>query len=296
MDIRKWSQRGEWLELTPGRTKLEDPEQLEQMLRGMLRVPQHLLKTWRHTDGIRVAGDRLRLRVFEAEQMDAAPADQPAQILYEDEACLVAYKPAGMPVHAASAEQEHKRTALSHAVACHYLWTGQEHRIRHIHRLDADTTGPVLYAKNALAHAILDEAMREKQIQRTYVALVQGRLPKSHGTIDAPIGKDRHHSGRRRVTPNGDRAVTHYKVLEAGAALSLVQLELETGRTHQIRVHLSHLGHPLVGDTMYGGDRQMLQRQALHGISLSFAHPFSGEQICVEASIPEDMVNCIQKI
>ena len=296
MSNRYWSRRGEWLELTPGRSLLQDQEQLEQWLRHTLRVPQHILKAWRQQDGIRMAGDRLRLRVFEAEQDGTLAADLPADILYEDDACLVAYKPAGMPVHAASSAQEAARTALSHAVACHYLWTGQEVRIRHIHRLDADTTGPVLYAKNALAHAILDDAMREKKILRTYAAVVQGQVKPLQGTIDAPIAKDRHINGRRRVAPHGDRAVTHYEVLRSGHKLTLVQLELETGRTHQIRVHMSHMGHPLAGDRLYGGAANLLPRQALHGMALTFPHPFSGQMIKVEAAMPEDMIQLCEKI
>lgn len=296
MSNRYWSRRGEWLELTPGRSLLQEQEQLEHWLRHTLRVPQHVLKTWQRQDGIRVAGDRLRLHVFRPEQDDTLAADMPPEILYEDDACLVAYKPAGMPVHAASASQETTRSALSHAVACHYRWTGQEVRIRHIHRLDADTTGPVLYAKNGLAHAILDEAMREKRIVRTYAAVVHGQVKPPHGTIDAPIAKDRHVNGRRRVATHGDRAVTHYEVIRSGNKLSLVKLELETGRTHQIRVHMSYIGHPLVGDRMYGGDAEWLQRQALHGMALTFPHPFSGQMIKVEAAMPEDMISLCEKI
>ncbi|MGZ9585142.1 RluA family pseudouridine synthase [Paenibacillus marinisediminis] len=296
MSTRNWARRGEWLELTPGRAILQDQEHVEQWLRETLHVPQHLLRSWKANEGIKIAGDRLRLHVFEPESVGIEAADQPADILYEDDACLVAYKPAGMPVHAASSEQEAERAALANAVACHYVWTGQEVRIRHIHRLDADTTGPVLYAKNALAHAILDEAMREKRIRRTYTAFVHGRVMQMKGVIDAPIGKDRHRSGRRRVSPNGDRAVTHYEVLRAGDRYSLVQLELETGRTHQIRVHMSHIGHPLVGDELYGGETKLLQRQALHGVELCFPHPFSGQAIKVQAPMPPDMAHCCEKI
>ena len=296
MSTRNWARRGEWLELTPGRSLLQDKEKLDHWLRHTLRVPQHLLNRWKQEEGLKIAGDRLRLHVFMPEACEAAPADLPAEILYEDDACLVAYKPAGMPVHAASAEQEMNRTALANAIACHYAWTGQEVRIRHIHRLDADTTGPVLYAKTALSHAILDEAMREKRIRRTYTALVHGQIKQQQGTIDAPIGKDRHHSGRRRVTPSGDRAVTHYEVLKTGPQYSLVQLELDTGRTHQIRVHMSHIGHPLVGDKLYGGETKLLARQALHGQELCFPHPFSGSEIIVEAPLPADLLACCEKI
>ncbi|WP_195576350.1 RluA family pseudouridine synthase [Paenibacillus sp. 1001270B_150601_E10] len=296
MQARHWSRRGDWLELTPGRSVLKDEEQLEQWLRHTLRVPLHMIRAWKHEKSLIIAGDRLRLPVFHREEVDAAPADQPAVILYEDDSCLVAYKEAGRPVHPANEVQEEARTALSHAVACHYAWTGQEVRIRHIHRLDADTTGPVLYAKTALSHAILDEAMREKQIHRTYQAVVQGEVKPKSGTINAPIGKDRHKRNRRIVTPNGDHAVTHYETLKTSNELSLVQLELETGRTHQIRVHMANLGYPLAGDTLYGGSRTLFHRQALHGVALSFPHPFSGEEVVVFAPMPDDMNLLIQKI
>ncbi|MCG7410194.1 RluA family pseudouridine synthase [Paenibacillus sp. ACRRX] len=294
MSERYWKKRGEWLEFMPGRAVLTDEAHMEQWLRHTLRVPLHLFKTWKTTDGIKTAGDRLRLRVFAAEHGDVEPAGEPAHILYEDDACLVAYKPAGMPVHAADAAQDKARSTLAHAIACHYAWTGQEVRVRHIHRLDADTTGPVLYAKTALSHAILDEAMREKRIQRHYVAWVHGKVTPVSGTIDAPIGKDRHHRGRRRVTPNGDRAITHYEVMAAGKdhdgeETSAVALTLETGRTHQIRVHMSYKGFPLLGDVLYGGSSEKLNRQALHGRKLSFCHPFGGQHIEIEVPLPDDL-------
>lgn len=296
MQVRHWRRRGEWLELTPGRSVLKDEQQLEHWMRHTLGVPLHMIKTWKHEKRLSVAGDRLRLPVFMPEQSNAAPADEPAQLLYEDDSCLVAYKEAGMPVHPADQEQDQARMALSHAVACHYAWTGQEVRIRHIHRLDADTTGPVLYAKTALSHAILDEAMREKRIHRTYLAVVEGEVKSSEGTIEAPIGKDRHKRNRRVVTPAGDHAITYYKTLKCSSQLSLVQLELGTGRTHQIRVHMAHLGHPLAGDVLYGGSSKLFHRQALHGLSLRFPHPFSGEELIVDAPLPEDMNLLIQKI
>ncbi|MBD8500795.1 RluA family pseudouridine synthase [Paenibacillus arenosi] len=291
-----WARRGEWLEMTPGRSLIRQEQQLEDWLRHTLGVPQHLLSAWKHSEGLKVAGDRLRMRVFADEPCDYEAADEPAEILYEDDACLVAYKPAGMAVHPTTPEQHAARHTLAHAVACHYAWTGVEARIRHIHRLDTDTSGPVLYAKTALSHAILDEAMRHKAIDRQYAAVVQGKVASLQGTIDAPIGKDRHHRGRRRVTDNGDHAVTHYEVVRCTDSLSLVRCTLETGRTHQIRVHMSHIGHPLAGDVLYGGGAQHIRRQALHGELLRFHHPFGGDYIQVQAPMPSDMAHLCQKI
>lgn len=138
--------------------------------------------------------------------------------------------------------------------------------------------------------------MRDKQIDRRYVALAEGVFKEKQGTIDAPIGKDRHHSGKRRVTMGGDQAVTHYRVLRQLNNAALVELELETGRTHQIRVHLSHLRHPLLGDVLYGGSARLFHRQALHGEKLTFDHPISKKQIEVHAPLPLDFQQLLDKV
>ncbi|MFW5433659.1 RluA family pseudouridine synthase [Paenibacillus apiarius] len=293
---RHWRRQGEWVEFTPGRSVVESEQAVSAWLTDTLRMPPKMLRTMLQREEIRTAGDRLRLKIFAPDADTLEPADAPADILYEDDACLVAYKPAGMPVHATTPEQDRQKNSLAHAVACHYIWTGQEVRVRHIHRLDVATSGPVLYAKQAFTHAVLDEAMRRKEIQRHYAAIVQGQPNPKRGTIDAPIGKDRHHSSKRRVSPGGDYAVTHYEVAETGSQMSLVRLSLETGRTHQIRVHMSYKGHPLIGDALYGGDDSGFQRQALHGESLRFLHPLSGEWMEVDAPWPEDMNRLRQKI
>jgi 23S rRNA pseudouridine1911/1915/1917 synthase len=192
--------------------------------------------------------------------------------------------------------ERHGTGSLANAVAAYYASTGQAVAVRHIHRLDADTTGPVLYAKNALAQISLDAAMREKRIARVYLAVVHGVPARGRGTIDAPIGRDRHHAGRRRVSPTGEPAVTHYETVRAWPEhnTALLRLRLETGRTHQIRVHLSHIGHPLVGDTLYGGrPSPRIRRQALHGESLAFPHPWTRETVRVEAPLPADLADLV---
>jgi 23S rRNA pseudouridine1911/1915/1917 synthase len=237
--------------------------------------------------------DRTRLHLFPVEQIDfVANYMEPLDILFEDDFCLVVHKRAGLKVHPIQ-DKTSETDTLANLVAAHYESSGQAIAVRHIHRLDADTTGLVLYAKCPFALQKLDEAMRDKKIGRTYVALVHGILKKKKGTIDAPIGKDRHHKSRRRVSATGQSAITHYEVIETypgEESYSLVRLTLETGRTHQIRVHMSHLGYPLLGDTLYGGksfDGKVL-RQMLHGETLSFTHPFTNEQLTIVDPLPED--------
>lgn len=233
--------------------------------------------------------DRTRLHMFPAEELGFEPNyGRAITVLYEDDFCMVVHKPAGLKVHPTDMKAD--TDTLANLVAAYYESTGQQVAVRHVHRLDTDTTGPVLYAKCKTALTILDEAMREKAIDRTYLAIVEGVMAKKKGLIKQPIGKDRHHKQRRRVSPTGQYALTHYQVLDQYVDSALVELSLETGRTHQIRVHMSYLGHPLLGDTLYGGKTHdgLVTRQALHGVQLTFAHPFSGEQLVVHDPIPED--------
>ncbi|MBB6732463.1 RluA family pseudouridine synthase [Cohnella sp. CBP 2801] len=245
------------------------------------------------TKGLALQGSLLRLKLFPQEPRDF-PADwMELNVLYEDDFTLVVHKPAGIEVHPSEKGQ---RKTLAHAVSSYYETTGQELRIRHIHRIDKETTGPVLYAKNEFAHYQYDKEMREKKIERIYLALAEGALPKDKGTIDLPIGQDRHHSTRRRVSETGDPAVTHYEVVERFADHTLVRLRLETGRTHQIRVHLAAIGHPLAGDGLYGGKRGLISRQALHGEQLRWHHPWTNEPMSVRAPLPDDFREALERL
>ncbi|NGQ97324.1 RluA family pseudouridine synthase [Brevibacillus sp. SYP-B805] len=239
------------------------------------------------------AGQAICMRLCPPEPLGLEPSSEPLDVLYEDDHLLVVAKPAGLLLH--PTEKHHTRT-LDHLVAGHFARTGVKAKVRHVHRLDQETSGAVLYAKHALASALLDERLRMRQIKRTYVAFVHGRMAKEAGTIDAPIGKDRHHPSRRRVTPNGDPAVTHYRVLERYRQATEVECHLDTGRTHQIRVHLSHLGHPLLGDLLYGGKTGDISRQALHAARLHLVHPFGDKEIVVTAPLPEDMIRLKQRL
>ncbi|AOZ91925.1 RluA family pseudouridine synthase [Paenibacillus crassostreae] len=286
-----WSRRGEWLELIPGKVIRESDDRETATMTWLLNVvgmPEKLLRRLKHEKGIQWNGDKLRLAIFPSRPIGINSIWQELKVLYEDDFCLVIHKPAGMMIHPDGRAGE---VTLDHIVAAHFESMGDNVAVRHIHRLDQHTSGPVLYAKNEWAQLNLDEDMRAKQIERKYVAFVEGKVDSSLTVIDLPIGKDRHHAQRRRVSPTGQSAITHVRVEERYKGSSLIKLELDTGRTHQIRVHLSHLGHPLLGDTLYGGSSSHIRRQALHGEQLCFSHPFTGDFIEINDDWPKDMVD-----
>ena len=297
MTIKSWKRRGEWLELMPGKAvtgSSDKPMAAEQWLLSELQFPEKLLRQLKANQGIQLAGDRLRLALFASQPIDVEPRWADVDVLYEDDFCLVMHKPAGMKLHPDGSRTDQAIT-LDHVVASYYEMNGIQASVRHVHRLDEDTTGPVLYAKNAFALAKLDEAMRRKEIGRHYVAIAGGQIPLELHKIDAPIGKDRHHKQRRRVSEGGQEAVTHVETVEVWERATLVRLKLDTGRTHQIRVHLSYAGHPLIGDSLYGGRADAIGRQALHGEMLKFSHPLTGAMIEVNDPWPSDFTQLAER-
>ncbi|MDO4924137.1 MAG: RluA family pseudouridine synthase [Turicibacter sp.] len=237
-------------------------------------------------------GDQLAIPVFKEESIDFKPQKMKLDIVYEDDHLLIINKPAGLMVHP---DQKDGMNTLVNAVAYYYQENQIHHRIRYIHRLDTDTSGGMIFAKHYLAHSLMDYWLSEKKIKRWYLALVSGRLKSKKGKINAPIGKDRHHGARRRVAKNGDEAVTLYQLKQQFKDYALVELELKTGRTHQIRVHMSYLGHPLLGDVLYGGPAKFgpLKRQALHSSRIEMKHPITQEPLKFEISLPSDMKKLI---
>ncbi|EES73035.1 pseudouridine synthase, RluA family [Paenibacillus sp. oral taxon 786 str. D14] len=297
-----WTRRGEWLELMPGKLPARDgQDRLDAAMAWLeegLQAPPKLLRRLRAEGGIKLAGDRLRLLAFPARASQYAPVEAELSLLYEDDFCLVVHKPAGLKVHpdgnegGASRRDSAPPDTLANRVAGWYASLGQPIAAAHIHRLDEYTSGPVLFAKNEYAHLKLDEAMSRKEIGRTYIAFVQGVVSSALKIIDQPIGRDRHHNQRRRVSPTGKPAITHVELMEVYPKheVSLVRLTLETGRTHQIRVHLSAAGHPLVGDALYGGSTKWLPYQALHGERLVFPHPLTGETVELDDPWPSAII------
>ena len=233
----------------------------------------------------------------EVSSVNVVPAPVPFSLLYEDEDLMVVDKPAGISIHPAI---NHPADTLANGIAWYFRQKGEPHVFRCINRLDRDTTGLLILAKNRLAASILETALRKHEIRRTYLAIAEGRLPEE-GTVDLPIGRKEGSLIELCIDRAcGDRAVTHFRTLgyrpaPAAAAglpgiLSAAELRLETGRTHQIRVHMQAIGHPLFGDTLYNPDGLPgMPRQALHSRKLDFVHPILEKQMHFEAPVPEDM-------
>lgn len=223
------------------------------------------------------------------------PAKLPFPVIYEDEDILLVNKPAGMPIHPSI---NHYEDSLANAAMYYFSEKKAPFTFRCINRLDRDTSGLTILAKNMLSAGILGRNTGVKNIQRIYLAVVTGQTP-AVGTIDAPIARESDSVITRCIDPiHGVRAVTHFTRLfyDTHRDLSLVQLRLETGRTHQIRLHMKHIGHPLIGDFLYHPDFRYIKRQALHAASLSFVHPVTGEIMQFSAPLPEDMQNCFSDI
>ena len=245
--------------------------------------------TYVHMNHMLAEGDVLTVWIREKENSgQIRPVKLPFAIVYEDEDLLVINKPAGMPVHPSRGNPEN---SLGNALAWYFKEQGVPFVFRCINRLDRDTTGALILAKNPLSAAILSVQMKKRQILRTYLALVDGLLPDS-GTINAPIARMEGSVITREVNfGTGESAITHYERLAAGKEYSLAELHLETGRTHQIRVHMKYIGHPLPGDYLYNPDYRLINRQPLHSYQLEFTHPITGKVMLFTAPLPIDFIS-----
>lgn len=244
----------------------------------------------RPADRVR-AGDRIEVVIPPGVPTALEPEPIPLAVVYEDEHLLVVDKPAGMTVHPGAGRQT---GTLVHAVLAHCPdmdGIGGEHRPGIVHRLDKDTSGLLVVAKNDAALRRLQAELQARRVRRGYVALVDGSVARTEGTVDAPIGRDPRHRTRMAVVASGRRAVTHYRVMERLPGATLLDVQLETGRTHQIRVHCAHIGHPVVGDPVYARRPNPwgMRRQALHARRLAFAHPASGHAMMFDAPLPPDL-------
>ena len=210
----------------------------------------------------------------------------PLDIIYEDEYLLAINKPANMPVHPSML---HYEETLSNAVKYYFDTLNVKRKRRIVNRLDKDTSGIVIFAKNEYIQECLIKQMKTKELKKEYLAVVTGYLQKKSDTLCFPISRKEGSIIERTVNPNGDIAITHYNILKEQNNLSLVHVFLETGRTHQIRVHFSHINHPILGDTLYGTPSPLINRQALHSYKITLLHPISKQILTLEAPIPNDM-------
>lgn len=247
---------------------------------------------WAYVNEMLREGDFLSLHLVEdVEESSILPVPTDLFIIYEDEDLVVIDKPANMPIHPSI---NHYEGTLANGLMHYFTEQGQTFTFRCINRLDRDTSGLTIVAKHLLSAGILSRQVSKREIKRTYRAICSGLVPEN-GTIDAPIARVHDSTIERCVDyMTGERAVTHYKRIayDTEKALSLVELHLETGRTHQIRVHMKHIGHPIIGDFLYNPDYRFCNRQALHSYGLTFIHPITKKEMHFASPLPEDL-KCI---
>ena len=284
----------------------EDGSAVRHILRAKLHFSSHAVSRLAHGgDRIRVnglpvhtpyilrAGDVLTVETEDRRPPRTAitPGDWPLPVVWEDEHLLVVNKPAGMTAHASNFLPN------TPTVAGALAWTrGADFIFHPVNRLDKGTTGLMAVAKSGYVHDLLRRRLHTDAFRREYRALCLGCPSPERGTVDAPIGRDESSAVARRVRPDGAPAVSHYQVLARGDGLSLLALRPETGRTHQLRVHMAHLGCPLAGDWLYGmEDRALIPRPALHAWSITLDHPVTGERLALTAPLPEDMLRLLRE-
>ena len=295
--------KGNWLEVT-----IEAPSEgkaIEDLLKDDLFISGRMIQRLTRQKGIYLnrkipflkkkvkEGDFLRVLVGDKDESTLVPENIPIDVVYEDEEVLVVNKQAGIVVHPIKPGQT---GTLAHGVAFYWMSRGGMGKVRPVHRLDKDTSGLILIAKNSYIHQLLDRQLREQLISRAYLTVVKGQLSEKKGIIREPIGQDPHNPIKRKVTAKGDEAITRFEVVEEFKEASLLRVQLETGRTHQIRVHFEHMGHPVLGDSLYGKKHPWIQRQALHAYQLEFTHPFQEEKLHFEQQAPEDIKQLLEKL
>ena len=239
-------------------------------------------------------GDHLQVRICETQNSEKIPPTKlPLDIIYEDEDLLVLNKPAGMPIHPSL---NNYTNSIANALAYYFQSQGKPFIFRCCNRLDRDTSGLTIVSKHLVSGSILSDMTKYREVHREYLAIARGSVTPSEGTIQAPLGRKEGTIIERTVDwEHGEDAVTHYKVVKEANGHSLVSLLLETGRTHQIRIHMKYLGYPLIGDYLYNPDMEYMTRQALHSHHMEFTHPITGEHMSFTAPLPEDMARVMQE-
>lgn len=276
---------------------------LKELLKSHFQISDRLLAKLKNAQKIFINGEKVSVRAslktgdlvevnldFLENNSNIVPTKMELDILFEDETMLIINKPAGVPVHPS---MDHFEDSLSNGIRFYFDEIGLKRKIRPVNRLDKDTTGIVIFAKNEYVQECLVKQMKKNTFVKEYIAVCSGSFDCKAGTIDAPIARKEDSIIERCVSEAGDKAVTHYEVLKNVNNYSVVKCILETGRTHQIRVHLAHIGHPLLGDTLYGTSSPLIHRQALHAYKVKFIHPISLKSIELTAKIPNDIKNII---
>lgn len=236
-------------------------------------------------------GDTVSVLIdFEEDNSNIVASNIPLNIIYEDDYLLVLNKPANIAIHPSIL---HFDNSLSNGVKFYFDKLGLKKKIRIVNRLDRNTSGIVILAKNEYIQECLIKQMKTNEFKKEYLAIAKGFLESKSGTLNFPIARKEGSIIERTVSSDGDSAITHYDVVKEFNNLSLVHIVLETGRTHQIRVHFSHIGHPILGDTLYGSPSELINRQALHSYKLTFIHPVTKKVVSLEAPLPNDIKNII---
>ncbi|AVP55038.1 RluA family pseudouridine synthase [Clostridium tetani] len=283
----------------------EEECNIKEYLKYQLKISGRFIRKSARNGRIKVNGNRVNLRYIlnkgdhieidldKNESQNVEPEKMELDIVYEDEDILVINKNPGIVVHPT---KSHPRGTLSNGILYYFEDKGENCIVRLVSRLDRDTSGLIIIAKNQFAHMALARDMNKDTFKKFYLAIIHGKLTKKEGTIDLPIYRPEDSSLKRVVDQKGQRSITHYKVVEEFKDASLVEFLLETGRTHQIRVHVEHLGHPIIGDSLYGNedDTMYINRQALHAYKLVFPHPRTGEILELSCDIPSDIKDSME--
>ena len=244
-------------------------------------------------------GEQIEFTPEEPAPISAAPQDIPLDVVYEDGDVIVVNKPSGLVVHPAPGHPDGTLVnALLHHCGSSLSGVGGALRPGIVHRIDRDTSGLIIAAKNDMAHQSLAAQLADHTLARTYECIVTGNLREDSGTVDAPIARDSRDRKRMAVVSGGRRAVTHWEVIARYPGYTHIRCRLETGRTHQIRVHMASLGHPILGDTVYGAKKPVpgLTGQCLHAVALRFLHPRTGEAISLSCPLPEEFTAMLRRI
>lgn len=271
---------------------------LKDLLKNYFQISDRLLIKLKHEQKIFVnnakayvdmplnLGDIVSVYIdFIEDNSNIAPTEMILDIVYEDDALVVVNKPAGIPVHPS---MDHFKDSLSNGVKFYFNTIELKKKIRPVNRLDKNTSGLVVFAKNQYIQECLVKQMKENKFIKEYIAICNGVIEDDFGTINAPIARKENSIIERCVSENGNTAITHYEVIKTTNDYTVVKCILETGKTHQIRVHFAHIGHPLLGDTLYGASSPLISRQALHAYKIIFTHPISKQKLEFTAMIPAD--------